>query len=66
MTIERLIQFAKAYSALGWAIQEQVNDIAEGNYDDLNLNAVKAANQTLRGYDDDLDTALDEALRTAT
>lgn len=65
MNIEQLIDFAIAYNRLGWAIQAQVNDIVNGDYDDLNLNAVKEINQKLRGFHDDLDSAIDEALRTA-
>lgn len=62
MNLHDLMQFATAYSNLGWATQEQVNDILKSDYSDLNPNALKEINERLRGYNDDLDTAIDEAL----
>lgn len=65
MGIDGLMRFARAYSKLGWAIQEQLDDLVNGNCDDLNPNAVDEINRTMRGYDDDLDAAIDRALETA-
>lgn len=62
MNLHDLMQFATAYSKLGWAIQEQVNDILKSDYSDLNPNAVAEINKQLRGYNEDLDVAIDEAL----
>lgn len=62
MNLHDLMQFATAYSKLGWAIQEQLNDILKSDYSDLNPNAVAEINQRLRGYNEDLDIAIDEAL----
>lgn len=62
MELANLIEFAAAYTKLGWAIQAQVNDIADGDYSDLNINAVKEIERHLKGFNDDLDAAIDEAL----
>ena len=64
MELNQLIRFAKAYSSLGWAIQQQLNDVIDGDFSDLNENAVAEMWQKLNGYDDDLDEAIKEALQT--
>lgn len=60
--MERLIRFAKAYRDLGWAVQEQVDDVIAGCADEINPNALKAMD-ALRGFDDELDQCLDEAAK---
>lgn len=62
MNLHDLMQFATAYSKLGWAIQEQLNDILKSDYSDINPNALAEIDKQLRGYNDDLDIAIDEAL----
>lgn len=61
MTIEKLMEFARAYNQLGWAIQEQADDIANGDYDDLNPNALAEIERSLKGYHEDLDSAIKDA-----
>lgn len=62
MELNELMRFARAYNKLGWAIHQQVDDIVQGNYDDLNPNALADINQHLRGFNNDLDMQIDEAL----
>lgn len=64
MTLENLMKFARAYSGLGWAIQAQVDDVVNGDYSDLNPNAVAEMERALKGYDDDLDAAINDALES--
>lgn len=65
MELDELMRFAQAYSNLGWAIQEQLDDIAKGR-DDINPNALAEIDERMRGFNDDLDAAIDEALETVT
>lgn len=62
MDMEQLIRFAKAYSGLGSSIQQQLDSVIDGDLSDLNENAVAEMSQKLKGYDDDLDEALNRAL----
>ena len=62
MELANLIEYASAYTKLGWAIQAQVNDIADGDYADLNINAVREIERHLKGFNEDLDAAIVEAL----
>lgn len=66
MELDELMRFARAYSKLGWAIQEQLDDVVNGNLDDINPNALEELDSTMRGFNDDLDEALDLAMETAT
>lgn len=66
MELDELMRFARAYSRLGWAIQEQLDDIVNGNLDDINPNALEELDSRIRGFNDDLDEALDLAMETAT
>lgn len=66
MEMNELMRFARAYNKLGWAIQEQVNDILNGDFSDINPNALAEIDQRLRGYNDELDELIDEALEAAT
>lgn len=66
MELDELTRFAKAYSGLGWAIQEQLNDIANGDCGDINPNALTEIDNRMRGFSDELDEAIDEALEAAT
>lgn len=61
MTIEKLMEFASAYTRLGWAIQQQVDDVVNGSYDDLNPNALAEIERKLKGYHEDLDEAIADA-----
>ncbi len=40
MTLERIIDICKAYSNLGTAIAEQVDDVLDGRIEDVNASAV--------------------------
>jgi hypothetical protein len=60
--IEQLMNFARAYAGLGSSIQAQLEDIVNGDRDDINPNALQEINRALRGYNDDLDAAIDGAL----
>jgi hypothetical protein len=39
-TLAEMIDFAKAYLDLGWAVQQQLDSLSVGDLDDLNENAV--------------------------
>jgi hypothetical protein len=41
MDLEALVDLAKAHTALGWAVQEQLEQALAYDYDGLNPNAVK-------------------------
>lgn len=60
--MEQLIRFAKAYNALGWAIQQQLDDVVDRDFSDLNENAVAEMWQKLNGFDDELDENIKDAL----
>lgn len=66
MELNELMRFAKAYSGLGWAIQEQLNDIANGDCSDINPNALEEIDSRMRGFNDELDEAIDAALEAVT
>ncbi len=40
MDIETFVKLAKQYNDLGWAIQEQLNDVLQGDVDSVNPNAL--------------------------
>lgn len=61
MELDQLLRFARDYSKLGWAIQEQFNDIINGDYSDINPNALQEIEQRMRGYNEDLDELIDDA-----
>lgn len=65
MEVDQLMRFARAYNKLGWAIQKQFDDIVNGDYDDINPNALNEINKTMRGYDDDIDADIDDAVKAA-
>ncbi len=54
-----LMRFAKAYSGLGSAIQDQLDDILDSNFSDINGNAVVEMERHLRGMNEEIDDALD-------
>lgn len=64
--LDQLLRFAKTYSRLGWAIQEQVDDVVNGSYDDLNPNALQEIKSRLKGFDNELDEAIDNAIAATT
>ena len=66
MELEDLMKFANAYNRLGWAIQGQLNDVIDGDCDDINPNALTEISRTLRGFNDDLDAAIDAAMSATT
>lgn len=66
MELGKLMRFARAYNKLGWAIQEQLDDVVNGDYDDINPNALAEIDNRMRGFNDDLDEAIDQALEAGT
>lgn len=66
MELDELMKFARAYNKLGWSIQEQLDDIVNGDCDDINPNALEEIDNRMRGFNDDLDEAIDRAMETAT
>lgn len=66
MELDQLMRFARAYNKLGWAVQEQLDDVIDGNHNDLNPNALEEIDNKLRGFDDDLDEAIDNAMEAVT
>lgn len=66
MELDQLMRFARAYNNLGWAVQEQLDDVIDGNHNDLNPNALEEIDNKLRGFDDDLDEAIDNAMEAVT
>jgi hypothetical protein len=66
MELDELMKFAQAYSKLGRAIQEQLNDIANGELEDINPNALAEIDSRMRGFNNDLDEAIDQALESST
>jgi phosphoribosylformylglycinamidine (FGAM) synthase-like enzyme len=39
-TLAEMLSFAKDYQELGWAVQQQLDSLSDGDLDDLNTNAV--------------------------
>lgn len=66
MELDELMRFARDYNKLGWAIQEQFDDLVNGDLSDINPNALTEIDQRMRGYNDDLDEAINNALEAAT
>ena len=62
MDIEQLLRFARAYNGLGTSIQTQAEAIVDGDLSDINPNALKEIDRALRGFNDDMDAAIDHAL----
>ena len=60
MDIHELIEFAEKYSNLGDAVQEQIKDILNGEYEQVNPNARKLIKDNLGGFDEELNDALHE------
>ncbi len=56
-----LMTFAKAYASLGTAVQEQLDDLLDGD-DRMNPNAVTQIKRTLGGVNDDLDERISDFL----
>ena len=55
-----LLVFAKRYAKLGWSIQEQLENVLQMNFDDVNPNAVNEMEDKLSGFNDEIDDAFDE------
>ena len=57
-----IVQFAKAFSSLGSAVQSQFETLLmedENLFDSLNPNAVDMIRERMHGYVDDVDVAID-------
>lgn len=53
MDINTLIELCKAYTSLGWAVQEQLSDVLDGaDLNDLNGSALKMIAAFLRKAED--------------
>jgi hypothetical protein len=59
-----LLAFAKAYRDLGDAVQSQLDDILDGNFDEVNPNAIRVIKQQLGGCHNDIDDAIREYFDT--
>ncbi|TWT49042.1 hypothetical protein KOR42_39580 [Thalassoglobus neptunius] len=55
-----LIRFAKAYQDLGEAVTEQLDDLFEQRYDEVNPNAIELIRQELGGMNEEIDSVLEE------
>lgn len=53
-----LMRFAHAYASLGWAVQEQVDNLLAGTLEDLNPNAARLVREKLEGFNEELDRAM--------
>lgn len=62
MDSDTMVRFARRYSDLGTAVQEQFDSIMDGRYRHLNPNAVEMIGERLTGFHDDIDTAIAAAL----
>lgn len=62
MELDALMKFAHAYASVGWSIQEQLDLIVAGDYGDINPNALDEIVVKFRGYNEDLEDAIDAAL----
>lgn len=54
-----LLDFAKAYVSMGSAVQDQLHDLLDGDYD-INPNAVDVMKSALGGMNEQIDTAIAE------
>jgi hypothetical protein len=54
VSLDYLISFAKKWNDLGWSVQEQVKDVIDGDYEDLNSNAIRLALKELGGMHKEL------------
>jgi hypothetical protein len=57
-----LIGFAKKWADLGWAVQQQVEEVMNDAGAEVNPNAIKLAQEKLAGYSKEIDEALSDAL----
>ena len=55
-----MLEFANAYVKLGNSVQEQLDDLLNGDYESVNPNAIKLIEEKLSGYNRILDDAVDE------
>ena len=55
-----LMAFAEAYASLGGCVCEQVKDLLNGSYDEVNPNALDMIEDRLGGFHEDLDVAIEE------
>jgi hypothetical protein len=65
MTLKKLVRIAKAYSNLGGAIQEQLDDVLEENVSGCNVNALNIIEMWLVNIDDDDDETLRDGIEAA-
>ena len=58
-TTEALFRFAHRYARLGSSIQEQFDKLIDGDFDDLNPNAVRIIREYFDGdFTDEIDKAI--------
>jgi len=50
-----LVNFAKAYNELGWAVQEQFDAILDGRFEDVNVNAFEVIKERMSGFHSEID-----------
>lgn len=60
MELRELMVFAKRYAALGKIIQEQVENVIDGDLSECNPDALKIIKDRLSGFNEDLDEMLSE------
>jgi uncharacterized protein (DUF934 family) len=58
--LNQMLEFAKSYSALGTAVQDQVDDLINEGFDDINPNAAKMIKSYLGGKSEELDSLINE------
>ena len=54
MDVQHKLRFAKAYRSMGDAIMDQVDDLLESNFEELNENAVTVIKQKLGHLDEEI------------
>ena len=59
--LDDMMSFARAYSNLGWAVQQQLDDLLSGDADDINPAALSMIEKELGGRSEYLDTLIEEA-----
>ena len=58
--VRDLIDFADAYSSLGDAVQEQLRDILDGDFDGQNSNAIRVIKREMGGVHNEIDEAVQD------
>ncbi|TWT47158.1 hypothetical protein KOR42_41560 [Thalassoglobus neptunius] len=55
-----LIRFAKAYRDLGDAVTEQLDDLFDNRFDEVNPNAIALIREHLGGKNEEIDAVLED------